>query len=241
MKAIILAAGYATRLYPLTKNTPKALLDIKGTTILDHILEKVEKINEINEIVIVSNNKFYSNFLNWKKTYKGKCLVTILNDNTNSNEDRLGAIGDINFAIETKKINEDIIILASDNYFSFELTNLYEYYKEKNSDCITGTYADEELLAQKRFAVAKIDNTDQVIDLEEKPDNPKSNIIAYAIYIYKKETLPLFKEYLNEGNSKDAPGNFPSWLHKKKPIYCYKFTGSCIDIGTVEAYNNINK
>ncbi len=241
MKALILAAGYATRLYPLTENMPKALLPIKGITILDYILEKVEKIKDVNEIVIISNNKFYKHFTDWAKSYKGKLPVTILNDNTNSNDDRLGAIGDINFAIKQKKINEDIIVLASDNYFSFELNDLYTYYKDKNCDCITGSFADEELLSKRKYAIALLDDGDKVTDLEEKPLNPKSNIIIHAIYIYKKETLPLFKEYLDQGNSKDSPGNFPSWLYNKKPVYCYKFTGFCHDIGTLDSYNELNK
>lgn len=241
MKAIILAAGYATRLYPLTIDTPKALLKIKGITILDYILEKVETIEEINEIIIVSNNKFYDSFKKWSENYKGKKQISILNDLSSSNETRLGAIGDINFAIKEKNIDDDIIVLASDNYFSFDLKEIYNYYKNRNSDIIIGSLAEQEILNQKKYAIADIDNYNQVIHLEEKPENPKTNIIIHAIYFYKKETLPLFNTYLEDGNNKDSPGNFPSWLYKKKPLYCYISEGTCFDIGTIETYNKLNE
>lgn len=241
MKALILAAGYATRLYPLTENTPKALLKVKGVTILDFILEKVEKIEEVNEIIIISNAKFYNNFVEWSKTYKGKLPVDVINDYTTSNETRLGAIGDINLAIKEKNIKEDIIVLASDNYFSFDLQAFYNYYEEKNSDLIVGTYADNDILNQKKYAIATLDNSNKVLHLEEKPDNPRTNIIIHAIYLYKKETLPLFNTYLEEGNNKDSPGNFPAWLYTKKPVFCYKATGTCDDIGTIETYNALNQ
>lgn len=241
MKAIILAAGYATRLYPLTQNTPKALLTIKGITILDYILEKVETIKEVNEIIIISNQKFYKNFIEWSKTYKGKLPINIINDKTTSNETRLGAIGDINLAIKEKNIKEDIIVLASDNYFSFNLNNIYNYYKSINSDLIIGSLADTELLNERKYAIATIDNKNKVLHLEEKPENPRTNIIIHAIYIYKKDTLPLFSTYLEEGNNKDSPGNFPSWLYKKKPLYCYITNGTCYDIGTIDTYNELNK
>ena len=156
MKVLVLLAGYATRLYPLTEYKPKALLPIKGITILDHILEKAEKINDANEIIIISNNKFANHFYEWKNTYKGK-----------------------------------------------------------KSDCVVGSIATKEELNERRYAVASLENNGKVINFEEKPEHPKSNIIVHATYIYQKETLPLFKKYLDEGNSKDSPGNFPAWLYTK--------------------------
>lgn len=241
MKAIILAAGYATRLYPLTKSTPKALLKINNITILDYILNKVEKIKDINQIIIVSNEKFHKNFIDWSKTYKGKLPVEIINDHTTSNENRLGAIKDINLAIKEKNINEDILVLASDNYFSFDLVNILKYYKEKNNDLIIGTFANKEILNQRKYAVATLDQKNEVTYMEEKPTNPKSNIIIHAIYFYKKETLPMFDTYLQEGNNPDSPGNFPAWLYTKKTVSCYIATGECVDIGTIEIYNKLNK
>jgi glucose-1-phosphate thymidylyltransferase len=241
MKAIILGAGYATRLYPLTKSMPKALLKIKGETILNHILKKVEEIKQINEIIIVTNQKFYKDFLAWKKQYKGKLPVDIINDLTTSNENRLGAIADIELTIKTKKINEDALIVASDNYFDFDLVEIYNHYRKQNADLIIGSIASKEILEQRKYGVAQLNKDNKVISFEEKPTNPKSNIIVHALYLYKKETIPLFKQYLDEGNPKDAPGNFITWLHKKKPLYCYKAQGTCYDIGTIDIYNELNK
>ena len=241
MKAIIPVAGYATRLYPLTENTPKALLPINGITILDTILEKVEKIDEVNSVTLVSNNKFYESFKSWAKTYEGRLSISIINDKTTNNDERLGAIGDINLAIETENINEDIIVLAGDNYFTYDLNELYQYYKQKNTNVIIGYRVSEEILKQRKYGIVEITQDDKVIGFQEKPENPKTNIVVPAIYIYKKETLPLFRQFLNEGNNKDAMGGIISWLHAKTPIHCYFADGEFTDIGTLETYNEINK
>lgn len=241
MKALIPVAGYATRLYPLTETTPKALLPIKGITILDHILENVERIKEVNEIILVSNEKFFDKFNNWAKTYKGKLPIHIINDHTTNNENRLGAIGDINLAIQEKKLNDDLIVLAGDNYFTYDLKDLYNYYKKVNTNLIIGSRVSEEILKQRKYGIVEIDCKGKVIGFEEKPENPKSNIIVPAIYIYKKETVPLFKKYLDEGNNKDAMGGIISWLYKITPIQCYEAKGSFVDIGTLETYNELNK
>jgi len=241
MKAIILAAGYATRLYPLTTHTPKALLPIKGKPNLDLIIENLQKIDEINEIILVSNGKFYDIFLEWSKSYKGKIPLDIVNDHTTSNETRLGAIGDIMLAIKEKNINEDTVILASDNYFSFDLKDVYDYYKEKNADTLIASYADEKTLKQRRYAIAVLDSNNKILDFEEKPEHPKTNTIVHSIYFYKKESLSLLNQYIEEGNSKDALGFFPSWLCKKKATYCYVADGECYDIGTIDTYNELNK
>jgi len=239
MKVLILAAGYATRLYPLTENTPKALLPIRGTTILDHLVEKIEKNKNVNEIIIITNNKFYKDFVTYSCSRNTTIPISIINDYTENSTDRLGAIGDIYFALKQKNIDEDLMILASDSYFSFELTDFYNYYKEKQANCIAAK--EFENIDYKRFGLAKIDNNNLITDFKEKPETPFSNIVTYAIYIYKKETLPLIEEYINEGNNKDGLGNFNTWAHKKMPIYCYKFDGICYDIGTIETYNSLNQ
>ena len=156
---------------------------------------------------------------------------------TDSNN-RLGAIGDICFAINKLNINDDLMILASDSYFSFELLDFYNYYKKKNASCIVGKAF--ETLEYKRFGIASVDKKDLITRFVEKPNTPFSNIVTYAIYIYKKEVLPLIKEYLKGGNNPDGLGNFNSWLYKKMPIYCYQFDGICYDIGTIETYNKLN-
>lgn len=241
MKAIILVAGYATRLYPLTLNTPKALLQIGDETMLDFVMKKLQKVSAVDEVYLISNDKFAKNFEDWAGNSNYDMPIHVLNDGTNTNETRLGAIGDIQFVLDHAKIDDDLMVLVSDNYFTFELTDFYDYYKEKQSDVVLGTkFKDLEYLS-KHFGVAILNEDGQVMDMVEKPGRIISDTGLYASYIFKKETLPKFKEYLNEGNSPDAPGNFIAWLHKRKPVYCYRFEGECYDIGTKEMYNELNE
>lgn len=238
MKAIVLSAGYATRLYPLTLNTPKGLLPIGKKSILDFITDEIEKIDIIDEMFIISNHKFYENFYNWSKTRETRLKLTVFDDNTTDDSNKLGAIGDIWYTIEKGKIDDDLLIVAGDNFFTFDLRDYIDFYKKVGGDTILVKELDsiEDL---RRFANAVLDENSQVTYMEEKPRNPKTNIGVYASYIYKKETLPLIGEYLRDGNNPDAPGFFPSWLYTKKPVYAYKFEGECYDIGTPQSYKEV--
>ena len=240
MKAIILAAGYATRLYPLTLNTPKALLPIAGKPILNYITDEILTIAAVDEIIIISNHRFYKNFVNWKNTFDTTVEITILDDNTTDDFNKLGAIGDISFAIDTLGINDDLLIMAGDSIFSFPLLQFYNEFKYRDKDLLLTQHieSEEDL---KRMANVILDNDGKVKDMVEKPSVPVSNLVSYAAYIYKKDTVPMFKEYLAGGNNPDAPGFFPSWLHKIKPIYTYTFDGTFFDIGTPESYEEANR
>ena len=238
MKAIILSAGYATRLYPLTKNTPKGLLPIGKKSILDFIVDQIETIKEIDEVFIISNHKFYENFYAWSKTRKTRLEISVLDDNTTDDTNKLGAIGDILYTIENANINDDILIMAGDNFFTFELSDYIEFYKRVDSDTILVKEIDN-ISELQRMGNAILDENDVVVAMEEKPREPKSNCAVFASYVYKKETIPLIKKYLDDGNNPDAPGFFPSWLHKIKPVYAYKFKGECYDIGTHESYAEV--
>lgn len=240
MKAIILAAGYATRLYPLTLNTPKALLPICGKAILDYIVEEIETIDAIDSLIVVSNEKFYKNFSDWKDASKSRLDITVLNDRTTDDTNKLGAVGDIKFAIDALGIDDDLLIMAGDNIFTFKLKDYYNYYTEKNADMILAKEIHS-ITDLRRMANVTLDENGRVTDMVEKPQNPKSNIAAYAAYIYKRETLPLITKYLSEGNNPDAPGFFPSWLHKVKDVYAYIFDGDCYDIGTPDSYKEVNE
>lgn len=237
MKAIILAAGYATRLYPLTLNKPKALLDVGGKPILDYILDEINTIEQIDEIYLVSNHKYAENFKEWGKR-ENKKPIHVLDDNTMSDADKKGAIGDIQFVVDEMNIADDILIIASDNFFTYKLKDFYSYYEELQKDCVcAGVLESTEDL--RRFAVASLDKDNKILELVEKPENPTSNVGVYATYIYTKETVLLFKKYLAEGNMPDAPGYFLQWLHKIKDVYAYIFNGVCFDIGTPEAYAQV--
>ncbi|MCJ7855903.1 nucleotidyltransferase family protein [Lachnospiraceae bacterium NSJ-143] len=235
MKAIILVAGYATRLYPLTINKPKALLPINGKAIVDYIVEQVESIAAVDEIYVITNHKFADQFELWAKEHKCSKPIAVIDDGTTSEENRRGAIGDILYTIKQKNIDDDVMIIAGDNFFTYSLSDYYRFFMEKDSDCVcVKSYDNREMLRQ--FGIALLAPDSRVIDIEEKPENPKSNNVVYATYIYKKETVPLFGRYIEEGNKPDAPGHFVEWLHKKKPVYAYKFSEECYDIGTPESY-----
>ena len=238
MKAIILAAGYATRLYPLTLHMPKALLPIGKKPIIDHIVEKMDTVEELDEIYVVSNDKFASHFEEWAKTAKSRVPIRVLNDGTTDDSNKRGAIGDIAFVIEKAKINDDLMVIAGDNFFTYSLADYVRYFREKDRDCVcVKVWEEESQLSQ--FGIALLDEKGMVLDIEEKPAKPKSNTAVFAAYLYKKETVPLFAEYLSAGNKPDAPGNFPAWLYLRKEVYAYTFEGECYDIGTPDSYREV--
>lgn len=240
MKAIILAAGYATRLYPLTLNIPKALLKIGDKTILEHIINEVETVEGIDEIIIVSNHKFYDQFIGWLGSKIFKKKLKIIDDGSMDEDNRLGAIGDIRYAITTEKIDDDIMVIAGDNYFTYRLSDLYNYYTTIQKNCIVIRKV-EDINELRRIAVVLLDGSNKVLDMEEKPQFPKSNLGVYATYIYTRDTLPLFDEYLDAGNKPDAPGYFPSWLYVRRDVYAYTFNGECYDIGTHQSYKEVQE
>ncbi len=240
MKAIILAAGYATRLYPLTENMPKALLPVGNQPILQHLFDAFADNKDIDEIHIVSNTRFYNQLADWAESVKHlySQKIVVWNDGTTSNENRLGAIGDILFVLEKTKIDDDLFIAASDNLLSEKLTKYFEYFKtHKCNLLLAGRMSDIEEC--RRYAILQLDEENRVISLEEKPENPRTDIAAYAEYTYTRETLPLFRQYIEEGNNPDSPGHFPEWLYKRKEVRAFLYGGECVDIGTVKMYNEI--
>ncbi|QGH36211.1 NTP transferase domain-containing protein [Gracilibacillus salitolerans] len=240
MKCIILAAGYATRLYPLTKNKAKPLLEVAGKPILNHIIEKVEKVEQVDEVYIVTNEKFTPSFQDWAANYQCHKKIVVVNDRTTTNDDRLGAIADIQYVLDHHKIDEDIMVLAGDNLFDFELVDFVHFYQEVNADSIT-THELDDPEEMKRTGIVEVNEDGVVTSFEEKPQEPKSNLAVPPFYLYKAETLPLFKQYLAEGNNPDAPGNFIPWLIQHKQVYAFTFEGLRYDIGTIDSYNKVQE
>ncbi len=224
MKALILAAGYATRLRPLTDSIPKMLLPLAGRPLLDYLLERLREV-ELDEIQLVTNARFARVFRDWAPED-----VTVLDDGTTSNDDRLGAIGDIAFALERGLTGDDLLIVAGDNLIGYSLAGLVEFWRAKGGSALAvREVADRKLMTQ--YGVAELDEDDRVIGLEEKPAEPKSNLAATASYVYRAEHIALLPRYLEEGNPPDAPGNFTAWLHTREPVYGYRVSGEWHDIG----------
>ena len=237
MKCILLCAGYATRMYPLTENFSKPLLDIKGKALIDYLIEDLDSNNLIDEYVIVSNHKFINHFIDWKNNHKNT-NITVLDDGSISNETRLGAVKDIEFAIEETKINDDVLVLAGDNILDFSLKGFIDFASKKNGNAVM-RYYESELARLQRTGVAVIDSDDKIIEMAEKPKEPKSNWAIPPFYIFKKECLNEIKNGIESGCKTDAPGGFIEWFCKRNDLYAYEMPGKRIDIGNLEDYYKI--
>lgn len=236
MTGIILAAGYATRMYPLTLNFPKPLLEVGGKKIIDHLLEDGER-SGIERFIVVSNHKFISLFREWAE---GKENVMVLDDGSVDNEHRIGAVKDIEFAIEKAGINDDTLILAGDNVLDFSLSSFIEYGKKKGTSCIM-RHRETDKARLRKTGVVVIDQSDLVLSMEEKPKEPKSEWAVPPFYYYVKEDLPLIKEGIENGCGTDAPGSFVSYLAERRPVHAFLMPGKRFDVGSIEGYEKIRK
>ena len=239
MKCILLAAGYATRLYPLTLDMPKPLLPIAGKPMVEHILDKIENVDDIDEVLIVTNNKFFDHFRNWKRKYSFSKPVKIINDNTNSDEDKLGAVGDIGFAIEKEKIEGDIFIVGGDNLFEFDLRKLFDFFKEKKASVIALYDVKDKSIAAGKYGVVEIDENNKAVDLEEKPKEPKTTLASTACYILTEDDTEELRKFLNKEKG-DNIGDFLRTLIKLKDVYGLVFKEKWFDIGSKEQLKEAN-
>lgn len=237
MKCILLCAGYATRMYPLTENFPKPLLDIKGKPLIDYLIEDLDSKNLINEYIIVSNHKFINYFNEWKNNHKNS-NIKVLDDGSISNETRLGAVKDIWFAIEQDNIDDDILVLAGDNLLDFSLGGFINFSNEKKSNAVM-RYYEEDITRLQRTGVAVIDKNEMIVEMTEKPKEPKSNWAIPPFYIFKKEFLKEIKNGIDSGCKTDAPGGFIEWFCKRNKVYAYEMPGKRIDIGNLDDYYKI--
>jgi glucose-1-phosphate thymidylyltransferase len=239
---VILAAGYATRLYPLTENKPKCLLEVQGRTILDILCQKLEKLKNCEQIIIVTNDKFYEQLETWRKSAGRGLPIQILNDGTTSNDNRLGAIGDFGLAIRRANIETDVLLLASDNLFDQGFEN---FIKEASARQDALTVATHDLknpqLAAKKYGVLEVDSFSQVIHLEEKPEFPKTSLIGMGVYYFPRQVLNWVMVYLQQKNAKDAPGYFVHWLLEKAKIFSFLFEGLWYDIGDLKSLEEANQ
>lgn len=239
MKAIIPAAWYATRLYPLTENQPKALLHVAGASMLDHCLYKIEELDIIHDVYVVTNNKFTPYFEKWYKTYQGCLNIHIINDMTTSNDDRLGALWDLQFVIEQAKIDDDVLVMAGDNLFEDSLWWLYNIFTARQQSSISVYNLWSKYLASS-FGVVEINEQWQVITFEEKPLSPKSSLVSTMIYCLRKEDLKTIKTCLEKGEE-DNGGNLIHELIQKTPVYTYTLQWYWYDIGSKEQLEEVRK
>lgn len=242
MKALILAAGYATRLYPLTKEYPKPLLTVGNKPIINYLIEKLDALSEIDEIIVITNSKFLSKFKNWRKGLKSKKRISLVDDLTKNYSDKRGAIGDTEFAINKKRINSDLLVIGGDNIFEGDLREFMSFVKINSSHPIIGVYNIRSKAKASKYGVIRLDDRKKIIDFQEKPKLPKTSMIAMCFYYFPKAKLGLIKEYLNTKTDKyDATGFYVDWLRKKVAVYGFVFEGHWYDIGHHEFYNEAKK
>ena len=238
MKCLILAAGYATRLYPLTENFPKPLLEVGNKTILDWLIDDIDSCGAIDEYVVISNHKFYHHFQAWAESNPHP--ITVIDDGTSDNETRLGAVCDIQYAIDKLDLDDDMLVIAGDNLLDFSLTKFIAYAKEKQTSCIMRYYEAESARLSKS-GVVSIDEQDKILFMEEKPAEPKSNWCAPPFYYYTKEDAKLVKRGIEAGCGIDAPGSFIAWLCGQTTVHAMEMPGKRYDIGNLESYQSVQK
>lgn len=242
MKCVILCGGYATRLHPISLNKAKSLLEIKGKPILDYIMDNVSQVSEVDEVFIVTNEKFHRDFDSWLDSRNFSKKVIVLNDKTTSNEDRLGGIGDLWFAIEQGNISEDLLLILGDNYFDFDLNDIVSFFK-KNNNRVFGLVGVDSLEEAKRFGVMEIDseNSGKILSFEEKPEKPKSTHISAGVYIFGKDDLRIIGEYMKTELPKDGPGYLVRYFLEKSGGLGFPLKGFWYDIGNLEVYKKVNE
>ncbi len=239
MKVVVLCAGYATRLYPLTLNAPKPLLPVKGKPVLEHILGSVRSLASsgvVDKVFIVSNNKFFSHFVSWRDAFSFPVPVVVLNDGTLSNDDRLGAVGDLLFVLEKEAVDDDVLLLAGDNLFETDFSSLFSFSEGVDSSVI-GVFdlGDKSLLANK-FGVVLVDSSSRIVDFEEKPSLPKSSLAATAVYLLKRDDVSLLRSL--SGSFFDNMGDLVSFLVKNSRVFAWPLS-SWVDIGSKEDYERV--
>ena len=243
MKLIVLGAGYATRLYPLTLNQPKPLLSVAGKPMIEHVLDNATPIGEIDRIFVVTNEKFASHFQRWADEYvctHGSAPISIINDHSTDDSNKLGAIGDMNLVINQEHIDDDIIVVGGDNLFSQSLEAFGDYCRECNAP-VTGVYDVGDLDAIKKYNAIDIDDRDRITFFEEKPANPKSTLTGIALYYYPRTALPLIRQYIAEGNNPDQPGRLVQWMYSRAPFHVWRVPGIWFDVGAKETLEEANR
>jgi glucose-1-phosphate thymidylyltransferase len=236
MKAVVLAAGYATRLYPLTKTVAKPLLSVGGRPMIDHLLDRIREVDEIDAVHVVTNHRFAGSFLRWAEAYEpGGLELVVHDDGTTSEEDKLGAIGDIHYVVSTAGLeHDDLLVVAGDNLFDFSLADYVRWWRGKGQASAVALYDVADLALVHKYSSVELDHDERLVGFVEKPEHPESTLVATATYLFHRAHVPLVERYLEEGNSPDQPGRFVAWLVPQAPVFGYRFDGEWRDIGDAE-------
>lgn len=246
MKAVILAAGYATRLYPITRHQPKALLSVGGRLMIDHLVDRVEAVSGIDGIILVTNHRFFTAFSRWAadcaRRRPSAKPIRVIDDGTTSNTDRLGATGDLRFALREARISEDLLVLASDNLFDEDLTGFADRLTAQDGGVLIGvTDIGDPKLAAGRYGTVETSADGEVTLIEEKPAEPKSARVSMGVYGLSRRVLPFLDDYLSGKEVKDAPGHFIKWLLDHVEVRAYEFKGRWYDIGSFDQWAEADK
>lgn len=238
MTYIVLAAGYATRLYPLTMNFPKPLLMVQGKPIIDRLLDDVISIDSIHECVVVTNHRYYDHFIAWSVKKDYSVPLVVLDDGTSSNETRLGAVIDLLFAIDSLSLNDDLLVMAGDNVVDFSFASFVQYAWRKGNSCVM-RYHEPDPTKIMKAAALEVNWEDRVLKMEEKPRNPFSNWCCPPFYAYMKRNLPLIDEAIAHGCSTDAPGSLAAWLSQRTALFAMAMPGKRYDVGDFASFQYV--
>ncbi len=238
MKCLILAAGYATRLYPLTQNFPKPLLEVCGKTIIDWLVDDIDTTGRIDEYVVISNHRFATHFESWAQAKPQR--ITVVDDGTSTNDTRLGAVRDIQYAIDQLRIDDDMLVVAGDNVLDFSMARFVDYAMQKQTSCVMRFYV-EDLPTLRKSGVLAIDADDRVGSMVEKPAEPQSNWCCPPFYYYTRDDARLVAEGIASGCGTDAPGSYIAWLCTRTPVHAMLMPGRRYDIGDVASYEEVKR
>lgn len=230
-----MAAGYATRLYPLTREYPKPLLAVKNRPIIDYILDKLEHAGGLEEIIVVTNSKFIKKFREWARQKKSKKKLRLLDDLTSTLEDRRGAIGDMDFAISALRIRDDLLVIGGDNLFDGDIGGFLRFARSKKRSPVIGAFDIADKAHARHYGVVKLGPDQKIADFQEKPKSPRSTLVAMCLYYFPRDMLGLVAEYTgNRRNNNDTTGSYINWLRKRVPVFGFVFGGRWYDIGDRE-------
>ena len=234
MNALILAAGFGTRMGELSLKTAKPLLEVQGKPVAQHLAEQLMATGRIRHLTVITNEYYYAQYEEWKRAF-GRPDVLLINDGATSNENRLGAVADLRLAISHIDPDGPLLVLAGDNLYTFDLTDFIDFYYEKLTDVVVA-YHQTDMERLRKTGVARLDENDRLVGFQEKPAEPRGEHAVPCMYILRRETLALVGEYLDAGNRHDAPGNFINWLHTRVPVHAFRFDSPLYAIGDVASY-----